>query len=104
MHLAYLTALLISIGGVLLLDRRFGLAFWHDARRTTLTLLVGVIVFALWDVTAIGLGIFIHGNSPYSLPFTLVPHFPIEELFFLFLLCYCTLALYRGAQKLWLRT
>jgi lycopene cyclase domain-containing protein len=100
MQWAYLVALLLSIAGVALLDRRFRLAFWYDRNRTFLTLALGLLVFIAWDLMAIGLGIFIHGNSPYSLPFTLVPHFPVEEVFFLFLLCYCTLALYRGAQKL----
>lgn len=100
MQWAYFVALLLSIAGVALLDRRFRLAFWYDRNRTLLTLAVSLLVFVAWDLTAIGLGIFIHGNSPYSLPLTLVPHFPVEEIFFLFLLCYCTLALYRGAQKL----
>lgn len=104
MQWAYLVALLLSIAGVALLDRRFRLAFWYDPSRTLLTLVVGLFVFIAWDLMAIGLGIFIHGSSQYSLPFTLMPHFPVEEVFFLFLLCYCTLALYRGAQKLWPRT
>lgn len=104
MQWAYLGALAVSIIGVMLLDRRFQLAFWYDSIRTTITLAVGLFIFIVWDLIAIGLGIFIHGNSPYSLPFTVVSHFPIEEVFFLFLLCYCTLALYRGSQKLWPRT
>lgn len=100
MQWAYIVALLLSIAGVALLDRRFQLAFWYDRNRTLITIAVGLLVFIAWDLMAIGLGIFIHGNSPYSLPFTLIPHFPVEEIFFLFLLCYCTLTLYRGAQKL----
>lgn len=104
MQWLYLLALVLSIGGVAALDRRFNLAFWYDRRRTMLTLGVSTIVFVLWDLLAIRLGIFIHGNSEYSLPFTLLPEFPVEEIFFLFLLSYSALSLYRGGQKLWPRT
>ena len=37
MRFAYLGALLLSLGGLALLDRRFRLAFWFDARRAALT-------------------------------------------------------------------
>lgn len=104
MSLMYLGALLLSIGGVALLDRRFKLAFWYDRKRTAITLAIGLAVFTVWDLVAIYLGIFLHGGSPYSLPFTLLPQFPVEEIFFLALLCYCSLTLYRGAEKLWPRT
>ncbi len=100
----YLGALLLSIAGVAALDWRYKLAFWHDYRRAAMTLGVGVTVFIAWDLLAIGQGVFLHGDSQYALPFTLLPQFPVEEIFFLFLLCYCTLALYRGAQKVWPRT
>jgi len=104
MQWLYLTGLLLSIAGTAALDWRYKLAFWYDHRRTILTLTFGIAVFLLWDLLAIGQGIFIHGGSQYMLPFTLLPQFPIEELFFLFLLCYSALTLYRGAEKLWPRT
>lgn len=103
MQWLYLIALLLSIAGTMILDHRFRLAFWYDYKRTAATLALGMLIFIIWDLIAIGLGIFIHGNSPYALQFTIVPHFPVEEIFFLFLLCYCTLVLYRGAQKVWPR-
>lgn len=102
-HWFYLLALVVSIAGTMTLDWRYRLAFWYDFKRTSVTLLIGAIVFIVWDLIAIAQGIFIHGNSPYSLPFTLLPHFPLEEVFFLFLLCYCALMLYRGGQKVWPR-
>jgi lycopene cyclase domain-containing protein len=92
----YLGGLLISIGGLLILDYRYKLAFWYDAKRTVRTLAIAMVVFLLWDFTAIHLGIFLKGDSPYMLPFELAPHFPLEEIFFLFLLCFVTLLLYRG--------
>lgn len=103
MQWLYLAGLLFSITGTGILDWRYKLAFWYDARRTVITLAIAIAVFLVWDLSAIGLGIFLHGGSPFALPFTLVPQFPVEELFFLFLLCYCALTLYRGASKLWPR-
>jgi lycopene cyclase domain-containing protein len=92
----YLAGLLMSIGGLALLDRRFALAFWHNAKQTSLTLGCAVAIFLVWDILGIALGIFLHGESMYSLPFTIAPEFPLEEIVFLFLLCYSALIIYRG--------
>ena len=96
----YLIGLLIGISGLLLIDRRWKLAFWRDGKRTVLTLLLAVLVFVLWDIFGIYVGVFFHGGSDYSLPFRLAPEFPIEEIVFLFLLTYSTLIVYHGVQ-LW---
>lgn len=96
---AYLAGLLVSLGGLAALDWRFKLALWHDRRRTMLTLGASVLLFMVWDMLAITLGIFKHGASRFALPVTLFPEFPIEEIFFLVLLCYTTLLLFRGAQR-----
>lgn len=100
----YLLALVASLGCLALIDWRFRLAFWHDAHRTSLTILYGVMIFVAWDIMGIVLGIFKHGASPFALSFTLFPEFPLEEIFFLLLLCYSTLILFRGAQRLCSRT
>ena len=98
-HLVYLASLLIGIGGLLIIDRRLRLAFWYDQRRTVRTLVPAYIIFLLWDIAGIILGIFAHGSSMFSLPFVIAPQFPIEELFFLFLLSYLTLLLYAGSKR-----
>lgn len=95
----YLVALCISIAGLLWLDYRYRLAFWFDARRTALTIAVTMAVFMVWDAIGIGMGIFFIGESPYMLPIELAPEFPIEEVFFLFLLSFVTLLLYRGLGR-----
>lgn len=95
----YLFALIISISGLLFIDYRYKLAFWHDARRTALTIAVTIVVFILWDIIGINFGIFFKGDSQYMLPFVLAPEFPVEELFFLFLLSFVTLLLYRGLSR-----
>ena len=95
----YLLGLCISIGGLALLDHRYKLAFWHNARQTGWTIGTAVAIFIIWDILGIVLGIFYHGGSPWTLPLRLLPEFPIEELFFLTLLCYVTLLLYRGLER-----
>lgn len=99
----YLIALLISISGLLLIDRRFKLAFWHDRTRTAITLSISIVLFIIWDILGISLGIFFDGPSQYMLPFRLAPHFPVEEIFFLFLLTYVTLIIYNGVHARWPR-
>ena len=47
MMFVYLGALLLSLGGLALLDRRFRLAFWSDPRRAGLTVGIGVVGFLL---------------------------------------------------------
>ncbi|MFZ1250665.1 MAG: lycopene cyclase domain-containing protein [Candidatus Microsaccharimonas sp.] len=95
----YLLGLLIGISGMAVIDWRYKLAFWKNSKQTGLTLFFAVFIFILWDFFGIFLGIFYHGKSDYALPFTIVPEFPVEELFFLFLLCYCTLVIYNGVSK-----
>lgn len=103
-HFAYLAFLLVGIAGMAVIDWRYRLAYWRDRKRTLLTLAIAVAVFVVWDLLGIALGIFFHGGSQLTLPFRLLPEFPIEELFFLTLLCYCALVIYLGAQKRWPRT
>lgn len=98
---SYLLALVISISGLLFIDFRYKLAFWHDLRRTAITIAIAMNIFIIWDFFGIFLGIFFHGDSPYALPFTLLPEFPVEELFFLFLLCYVSLSVYQGVRQRW---
>jgi lycopene cyclase domain-containing protein len=100
----YLSALVLSIAGMATIDWRYKLAYWYDRRRTVITLSIAITVFIVWDLFGIALGIFFHGGSEFTLPYRLLPEFPIEELFFLLLLCYCTLVIYQGATKLWPRT
>lgn len=95
----YLAGLLTAIGCLALIDRRFKLAFFHDARRTTITLICAIGLFVVWDVLGIFLGIFFHGGSAVTLPYRLLPEFPIEELFFLLLLTYVALLVYRFTEE-----
>jgi len=95
----YLIGLIISIACLVLIDRKFTLAFFYDTKRTATTLAITIWLFVVWDIFGIQLGIFFHGGSDYTLPVRIIPEFPIEEFFFLFLLTYVALLLYRFAEK-----
>lgn len=96
----YLLALLLSITGMVLIDRRWRLYFWRDARRAAITLAVGVVFLLIWDLAGVGLGIFFRGETTLLIGLQLAPEVPIEEPFFLVLLCYLTMNLYGALASL----
>ncbi|ADG75774.1 lycopene cyclase domain protein [Cellulomonas flavigena DSM 20109] len=99
--LMYLGALLVSLAGLAVLDRRFRLAFWYDARRASWTVGLSVVGFLLWDLAGLALGIFARGDSPHMTGILLAPELPIEEAFFLALLSYVGLLAWRWFDTTW---
>ena len=97
---AYLLCLLISLTGCLIADIRFKLAIAVQTRRTLISVACGVIFFLIWDMVGVQLGIFFRGNNPFLLGFELAPQVPVEELFFLTLLCYSTLISFLALGRL----
>lgn len=100
----YLLVLLGGIVGMVLIDRRFRLFFWRDARRAAAVLVIGVIFFLAWDLCGIHLGIFARGTSSFATGIVLAPELPLEEPVFLAFLCYLTMVLVTGAARLLTRT
>jgi lycopene cyclase domain-containing protein len=98
--LVYLAALLVSITGMAVLDRRFRLFFWSDARRAAIVLASGVVLFLVWDLLGIGLGIFFRGQTPFMTGVLVAPEVPVEEIFFLVLLCYLSMNVFAAASRL----
>jgi lycopene cyclase domain-containing protein len=98
--LAYLLSLLVSLGAMVLLDRRFRLFFWLDARRAAAVLTIGVVFLLVWDLSGIGLGIFYRGETELMTGVQLAPELPLEELFFLTFLCYLTMNAVHGAERI----
>ena len=94
MAVLYLLFLLLSLGCMVLLDHRFRLFFFSDARRAAVVLAAGVLFFTGWDLAGIGADIFYRGETPFMLGLTLAPHLPVEEIFFLAFLCYLTMVLF----------
>ncbi|MFB2585040.1 lycopene cyclase domain-containing protein [Herbiconiux liukaitaii] len=98
MGILYLLALLVSLTGMVVLDRRFGLFFFHRPVRAAVVLVTGVLFFVVWDLFGIGLGIFFRGETSFMTGVQVAPELPAEEIFFLTLLCYLTMNVFRGAQ------
>ncbi len=101
MSALYLVTLLLSLGAMVLLDLRFRLFFWRDARRAAIVLVTGVLFFLAWDLAGIGLGVFARGASGFMTGIVLAPQLPLEELFFLAFLCYITMNLVAAADLGW---
>jgi lycopene cyclase domain-containing protein len=100
MGILYLAALLVSLTGMVVLDRRFRLFFFDRPGRAAVVLVVGVLFFVLWDLAGIGLGIFFRGETAFMTGLQVAPELPVEELFFLTLLCYLTMNVFGGARRL----
>ena len=101
MNFAYLICLLVSTAGMAVLDWRFSLFWFHDPLRAAIVHAAGLVMFSLWDLWGIAAHVFARGSSPYLSGIELVPHFTLEEVFFLIFLSWIAMNAYRGAQ-LWL--
>jgi len=95
----YLIALLFSILGMGLLDWTHRVALFVDAKATVISVAISVAIFLAWDIVGIANGIFFRGDAPHLSGLLLAPEVPLEELFFLILLSYNTLVVYRWAAK-----
>lgn len=95
----YLIALLFSILGMGLLDWTHRVALFVDAKATVISVAISIAVFLAWDIGGIANGIFFRGDAPHLSGLLLAPEVPLEELFFLILLSYNTLVVYRWAAK-----
>ena len=99
MSFLYLAALLISISGMVVLDLRFRLFFAVAPVRAAIVMATGIAFFLIWDVAGITTGIFFRGNPGLLTGVLLGPELPLEELFFLTLLCYTTMNCYTAALR-----
>lgn len=99
MGILYLVALFIALFGMVMLDRRFTLFFWVDARRASVVLVAGVLFFLVWDLLGIGLGIFFRGETAFMTGVQVAHELPLEEIFFLTLLCYLTMNLFAAVSQ-----
>lgn len=100
MTLAYLAALLVSITGVALIDRRHRLFVFRAPRVAAVVLWVGVAYFVAWDLVGIAFGVFFRGEAAYFTGLMVAPELPVEELFFLTLLCWSTMVAWLGFERL----
>lgn len=97
---AYLAGLFAVIGCMTLVDARWRLVFWRAPIAAAVTTGVGVAFFLLWDAAGIALGVFFRGESQIVTGVELAPELPLEEPVFLFFLCYLTLVLVVGGERM----
>jgi lycopene cyclase domain-containing protein len=97
---AYLLALLVSLTGMVVLDRRFGLFFWRAPAAAAAVLAAGVLFFLAWDLVGITAGIFYRGETAFMTGLQVAPELPVEEVFFLTFLCYLFMNALQGARML----
>lgn len=98
MRILYLALLTTTLGCLGLIDYRLKLVLFADRKRALRSLVYAVIFFSLWDIAGILLGIFYIGPSQ-ALTGLGIGQFPLEELFFLMVLCYNALLLFCALQK-----
>ena len=97
---AYLGALLVSLAGMVVLDRRFTLFFWRAPRAAAVVLVLWVAFFLAWDLVGINAGIFYRGETSFMTGLQLAPELPVEELVFLTFLCYLFMNALQGVRML----
>jgi lycopene cyclase domain-containing protein len=96
---AYLGLLLFSLIGLSLIDFKFKLAFFSKPKRSAVAIAIPFALFVFWDLAGSASGIFFRGQNTLLTGIQVFPEFPIEELFFLALLCYSTLIVFTWVQK-----
>lgn len=99
MGATYLVLIVLSLGGMVILDARLKLFFWLAPARAALVTGTGLIFFTIWDLAGISLGIFFRGESAFMTGVEVVPELPVEELFFLTFLSYLTMNLFQLVHR-----
>jgi lycopene cyclase domain-containing protein len=98
-QLVYLGSVLATIGCMAIMDHRWGLFFWADARRALPVWLAGTAFFVTWDTVALSLGYYERGGSPYMTGVELGGVLPLEEVAFCAFLPYITMVLHGLALR-----
>jgi lycopene cyclase domain-containing protein len=96
----YLLCLLAASACMVLVDRRWRLFFWRDARRAAWVLGIGVALLLVADVAGIALGVFSRAPTWAMTGIVLGPELPLEEPLFLAFLTYLTMNLVAIFERL----
>lgn len=94
---AYLLFIIIVMLCLFLVDYRYKLVYFSQKKQAVRSVFVAVCLFIVWDLLGIILRIFYIGSSNHLLGLR-IGQFPLEELFFLTLLCYQSLLVFRYLQ------
>ena len=93
MKYTYLAILFFSILGMIIIDWRYKLVFYDMPKPATRAIATMMAILLFVDVIGINWNIFATNPKYVSGVFLGNPNLPIEEIFFLFLLCYFVLVL-----------
>lgn len=96
----YLLFLLGACVCMVIIDRRWQLFFWRDARRAAWVLAIGVALLLIADVVGIALGVFSRAPTWAMTGIVLAPELPLEEPIFLAFLAYLTMNLVALFERL----
>jgi lycopene cyclase domain-containing protein len=99
MSLLYIGSLIFVLLCLAVIDHHHKLVLFYDFKRTAKTILSLLVFFILWDILGVVSGIFFIGETPFLTGIILGPEFPLEELFFLTLLAYNPLIIYRYLEE-----
>jgi lycopene cyclase domain-containing protein len=99
MQFLYVAALIVALAGMVILDLRFRLFFRRGPLRAAVVLAIGLVFFLVWDLQGIRLGIFFRGETSFMTGWQWAPQLPLEEPFFLLLLCYLTMNVYGAITR-----
>lgn len=95
----YLLMLLISLASLALADWRYHLVFFDKPKAALKSIIGTMTILLIGDLIGIEWRVFSTNSLYVSGLYLGSPNLPIEEIFFLFLLCYFTLIAYRLIKK-----
>ena len=101
---AYLACVVVTIGCMVIMDRRWRLFFWADVRRAVPVFLIGTAFFVTWDTVALANDYYDRGSSQFMTGAEIGGVLPVEELFFCAFLPYQSMVLHALAARWLTRT
>lgn len=97
---AYLLVLLLALGGVAAVDRRWRLVLASDRRAGLVAVGAGVALFLMWDAVALARGFYSRGGADALLGVDVLPRLPVEEVVFVTFLAYLAAVVHAIALRL----
>lgn len=100
-NLIYITTLGASLVCLVLIDKRWRLAMFYDAKASLFAIGTVALLLLGFDVAGISWGIFFTNQAYVSGIHLFSKNLPIEEILLLALICYTTLVLYQSFKRVW---
>lgn len=99
MSVAYLVTIIFVLLCLAAIDHHHKLVFFYDAKRSLKVIASLLVFFLIWDLLGVIAGIFFIGDTQFLTGIVVAPQVPLEELFFLTLLAYNPLVIYRFLEE-----